>query len=784
MKNIRKLIFTLFFISGISGLMYEVVWVRMYSRIIGSTNYAISIVLAAFMGGLALGSLLFGKIIDKRKNKLLFFAILELGIGIIALLVTVTLPIFGPFYKHIYTMSGGAAGIAFFIRASLLFVYILIPATLMGGTLPVLISYLTDKFKTFGKDLSLLYGINTLGAVLGVVLSGYFTLGFFGERVTVIIGVMLNLIVAGIVLLIPSKEKNHALNNESHTRLSEEIQTYPENIRKIILVSIFLSGMTALAYEVIWSRQLILYLKTSIYAFSAMLATFLSGIGIGSMFITWKIKKIKNPLFIFGILEILIGIMSIINIYSFILIDNSLLLKLFGKTFAAIIIVFPLTFLFGAVFPVATLAFTKNSRKSGSSVGTLYGFNTIGNILGSILGGFILIPVIGSSNSIIILGFSNLIVGILLVFLDTRKAFAFRLKFAAAIPLTLLLSFGFIGTDPFIDLIAKRISLLAEKEGTSFSIYTNQESVQGTVTSFSIGDKKLLWINGVGMTVLCTDTKMMAHIPVALSPDPKEMLIIAFGMGTTPRSASLYKKLNVTAVEIVPEVYKCFPFYYTDAKEVVQRNNLKLVVDDGRNYLFLTNKKFDIITMDPSPPIWSSGTVNLYSKEFFELCKDHLTPHGIMCLWFPGDATEDEIKAVLRSFHSVFPHTQVWSGVRGWGFYFIGMPEGLEIKKEKFDNIFRNPVTHKDIFEFAHFDMFCKNADEILRLFLWDEKEVARHVQDFPLVTDDFPYTEFPMWRHDLDNFESWKPQKQLQYIKTLIYEYNLELEKRNKSSF
>ena len=773
MKNIRKLILSLFFVSGISGLMYEVVWVRMYSRIIGSTNYAISIVLAAFMGGLALGSILFGRISDRKKNKLDLFAYLELSVGLIACVVTLVLPLFGPFYKNIYLLSHGATGLAFFIRVSLLFLCILIPATFMGGTLPVLISYLSEKYKTFGKDLSLLYGINTLGAVFGVLISGYITLGALGERKTVFIGIVLNLAVAAAALVLSAVEKKKARKQASEFDISAEpltepLSSYSSSIRMTILASLFFSGMTALAYEVIWSRQLILYLKTSIYAFSAMLATFLTGIALGSIFVTRLVKKIRHPLFCFGIVEILIGTLSIISIYTFNFIDGLRILRLFGGIPAAVVIVMPLTFLFGAAFPIASLAYTKNTGKAGSSVGALYSSNTLGNIIGSLLGGFFLIPFIGSSRAIIVLGLANMLIGIMLVLLDKHKEQKIKIKVMLFLPIALLLALGLKGTDPFLDLIADRISRSAEIQKKSYKIFFNKEGVQGTTTSFEIGKNKFLWINGIGMTCLCTDTKIMAHLPVMLSPDPKEMLIIAFGMGTTPRSATLYQDLNVTTVEILPEVYECFRFYHPDAEQVLKRKNLHTIVGDGRNYLFLSDKKYDIISMDPAPPIWSQGTVNLYSREFFALCKQHLTPQGMMCLWFPGDATEDEVKAVLHSFYDVFPHTQVWTGIRGWGFYFVGMPEGLEINRSRFKKLFQRPEIYKDLTEYAHYDRTCQSAEQLLGLFMWDEKEVADIIKGFPIVTDDFPYTEFPIWRHDLYRYETWKPKKQIQYENSL----------------
>jgi spermidine synthase len=248
------------------------------------------------------------------------------------------------------------------------------------------------------------------------------------------------------------------------------------------------------------------------------------------------------------------------------------------------------------------------------------------------------------------------------------------------------------------------------------------------------------------MTALATETKLMAHLPLLFMQDPRECLIICFGMGTTLRSASLYPQLHTTAVELVPEVLQAFRFYHSDADEVLKRPNVTTLAADGRNYVLLSEKKYDLITIDPAPPIFSAGTVNLYTKEFLSLCREHLTPQGVMCLWVPG-RTRQEILSFLKTFRAVFPNASVWSGVHGWGFYLLGttQPVSWDLFEQNANKLFQNPTLVEDL---GQFDRDCVKLDQLRKLKLWTDGEIDRVSKDGLLVTDDFPFTEFPLWRY------------------------------------
>lgn len=740
---LKNVVFVLFFASGISGLIYEVVWLRILSRIIGVTAYATAVTLAAFMAGLALGSFIFGRFVDNRKDQLRIFALLQLWLAVFAAVTPIILTGSVAVYKFVSVITHQNTAAISMAKVVVSFLSLLVPTMLMGGTLPALTSFLVRRGGMFGKNFSLLYGLNTLGAVVGVVLSGFITIGAIGEWNTIFIGVSINLVVGFIAFVLHRSRTGFAEQagetSEAKVKsVSKRISMYPDKVRKIVLIVFMVSGFTALAYEVIWTRQLILFLLTSIYAFSGMLAVFLVGVALGSMLMNRFVDRLKTPLVVFAVLELVIGALSIFNLYLFGPLDGSVL----TKTLSPVVLVLPLTLLFGAIFPVASLCYAKSTDVAGTSVGVLYAFNAIGNVAGSLFAGFLFISLLGSSKTVIMLGFVNIALGLLLLWLEPDKSNSYKLKFLLIVPAAAFLALGFKDRDPFLSIIERRIA----KNAGHYEIYHNRETIQGTVTSFVKDGQKQLWINGYGQTILCTETKLMAHLSVMLADNPKEMLVICFGMGTTPTSACIYDDLNITCVELVPEVYKCFPYYHSDAQKVISRPGVRFIANDGRNFLLLSPDKYDIIIVDPSPPIYSAGTVNLYTREFFTLCKEHLTPGGVMCLWFPGGDRQDNL-SICKTFNSIFSNMTVWKGPHhGWGFYLFGTIAPTNVDRSKIERAFANPRLVKDLSEY---DNVCVTSEQLLNLYaLRDGNDLDNLTKTASIITDNYPYTEFPLWRN------------------------------------
>src|SRR5271157_1821172 len=549
----KHLVYMLFLVSGISGLIYEVVWLRMLTRITGVTIYATATVLAAFMSGLAMGSFLFGRFVDRREDALRIYAVLELLVACSALLVPLLFATCVPMYRYAYEISGESMVTGTVIRGITSFLSLLVPTTIMGGTLPVLTSCLVKRDNVFGRNFSILYGLNTLGAVCGVVMSGFVTIGELGEWNTIYIGVAINLLVAVMAYTVYVKDSKSTPDPAASAGISAasaaSISPYSDQVRSVVLIAFAASGFTALAYEVLWTRQLILFLETSIYAFSGMLAIFLTGIAVGSVAMNRMVDRLTNPLTFFGVLELVVGFLSILNLYLFLPFDSALArtwLGGFRPVLAAVVIVFPMTFVFGMIFPVAGRCYAKNVERTGASVGWLYGSNTVGSIFGSLCAGFVLVPVVGSTKTVIVLACINVALGLILLGLAAGRTKVQKLVLVSMVLVFGAIAMGSFGRDPFLATIERRIYGNKKTDGTASiaptpgtEIYLHKEGLEGTVTAFSQKHFKHLWINGVGMTFLCTETKLMAHLPLMFAKDPKELLIICFGMGTTVKSAAL-----------------------------------------------------------------------------------------------------------------------------------------------------------------------------------------------------------------------------------------------------
>jgi spermidine synthase len=246
------------------------------------------------------------------------------------------------------------------------------------------------------------------------------------------------------------------------------------------------------------------------------------------------------------------------------------------------------------------------------------------------------------------------------------------------------------------------------------------------------------------MTILLPVTKLMAHLPLALVNDPHDILVICFGMGTTARSASRHEGIQVHVVELVGAVLRCFDCFHADAHEVLAQSNVHTAVDDGRNYLLMHPQEYDVITIDPPPPLHSAGAVNLYTREFFQLCRDRLRPGGVLAMWIPPDSLS-EVKMITRSFLDVFEHVNGWAGPPPLsGILLLGSGRPLQHVREKVRQMYELPAVAADLREWGP---ELDHPEKVLQLYLADKRELSRFVAGVPLITDDSPYTEFPLWR-------------------------------------
>lgn len=731
-------LYALFFLSGISGLMYEVVWLRMLTRILGSTTYAVSTVLAAFMAGLALGSVLVGRFVDRVNRPLRLYALLELGIGLSAL-ATLGLPQrLLPVYQSIYDFAGGERAWLTAGQVVIALVVLLVPTALMGATLPTLCAYGTRRRLGFGRCVGMLYSLNTLGALVGVCSSGFVLLGIYGETITLAVGVLLNLLVAAAAWLV-SRTTSETSAAPAAAEPTDPAALYPANCRRAIVVTFALSGFTALGSEVVWSRMLLAYQGTSIYAFSSMLAVVLGGIGVGSLVGGKYLLRRRDPLHQLALVQLGIATAVVVALHLFRHLPYGMLLP-------PLILLGPLGILWGISFPLSAACYENAQQGKGRSIGELYAWNTVGCIAGSLGAGFVLVPWLGCSRAAASLAAVSLISGVWLLWVNPQRA-ARRRSGEVVLAGTCALLLVFVG-DPYYDVLHKE---MLDFYPSGIEVFSHTDEATATMTVFGRAggepNEKQLWVNGTGMTVLVPVTKLMAHLPLALADDPHDVLVICLGMGTSLRSAAAHPGVQIRVVELVPAVTRAFPFFHPDSPHLLEQPNVELVVDDGRNDLLMHPRRlYDVITLDPPPPLYAAGTVNLYSRDFLTLCRERLRAGGVLCVYIQPDSLTENLM-LFRTFLDVFEHVRVWTGPEPHrGYLMIGtrQPLAMESVPAKIRKLYENPAIAEDLRQWGD---SLDRPEKILDLYVSDGRDLRAACEHSPLITDDQPFTEFPLWR-------------------------------------
>lgn len=383
-----------------------------------------------------------------------------------------------------------------------------------------------------------------------------------------------------------------------------------------------------------------------------------------------------------------------------------------------------------------------------------YFANTAGAILGSVLTGFLFIPFLGVQPSIALLVLINGLTAIaLLVGSRMNAEGAARSRFAGMLAATALGLAILTGDNVFVRVLEDQIE---RRLGGGDVIYY-KEGVTATVSALEVGPRKdrLLLVNSIVMTGKGLTPKLMGHLPALLHPQPRKALVVCFGIGTTFRSLAAHG-LDVQGVELVPEEIETFPLFYKDARRVLDAPHHRIEINDGRNHLLLSRKTYDIITVDPSPPMYSSGTVNLLTPEFYRLCRRRLTEDGLMCMWFFLPTCRiSEFQMLLKSFMTVFPHTTLWEAPEIYGVMAIGAKHPLRIDRAEMARRIGQPAVQADVREALAADA-AFDAERLLSLFMFGRRRLWQMVKNGPDLTDDTPYIEHPLltwWRdpHRLD---------------------------------
>lgn len=747
-----------FFLSGLTALVYEIAFVRQLQLIFGSTLSAVSIVIAVFFGGLAIGAALIGPRAD-RHAPLRLYGLLEIGTGFWAIIAVIIIPIMRNVYASLTVSLQLPAGVQTLLQASMS-ILTLLPATiLMGATLPALSRGLTDTIGHRFRRIGTLYGINTIGATTGTLLCGFLLLEHLGYLKTIFAAMAVNLIIGfAAILLAPKKGQETAAKKPPATETPSRLPQPREHKLRIVLLSIAaISGFTALGYEVIWFRTLAFSVVTDTYAFALMLGVYLSGIGGGSMIAARRSQELKherneaNTWFELGVLEIAAAVMAALGFSILVwlntilpepaVMDSAYWVKTLGNTtLQALVLILPTTLVLGYVFPLIVSLYAGSIRQLAGQVGRITAVNTAAAIAGSLAAGFVLIPMVGIQIGLLILIGFSLTLGVM--------AFLFgpmgRRKRIVGITLILPVILAIISLFP----IRPHFGFLQIPSHEKAELLFYRESADGTVmVTEDRGDRSIrrLLINQqqATSTYLPGQRKnhLMGHLPLWACSGAKTALVICFGSGGTFGALGLYELDRVDCVEICAAVIDAASYFTEWNGNVLERRNVNIIIDDGRSYLLTTKEKYDIITLEPMHP-GLKGVSSLYSVEFYKEAKRKLNANGVLCQWIPlYSMSGQDARSLLATAVAVFPQSSLW--IVGSEGILLCARDSLTIDWSWLMKHIKDPRINQTLKK-----VYLDNYWTMLSGYLLGPKGLNQYTKNVPLVRDDRPYIEYSIPRH------------------------------------
>ncbi len=691
--------YLLFFVTGACSLMYQVLWARMFGLVFGNTLYASSAVLAAFMAGLALGSYLSGSLMRNRSDGLQVYAFLELSVGVLGVLMPfavqaasgIDIAVFRRFAPSYAALTG--------LRFAYSFILMVVPCTFMGATLPVLCSFSTDAAEGSRVSIGGLYGINTLGAFTGCFAGGFLFIGSIGISKTTYLAALLNAAVFATAWFMYArsvktpgavKAPEKKRRQEAAPRLPASAPAVPPapaghaGFGRILLAAYAASGFAALALEVGWTRSLVWVMGMDSYAFAAMLSVILAGIGIGSLLYPALTPRIKKPLVFIGWLQAAVGLFVVVSIFAIhgavgtrewlsALLNAAGLKALYRAVppytviqmaVSASILFIP-SLLMGLAFPAYAAAYIGIKGNPGKGIGNIYCANTLGAIAGSLAMGFFIIPRLGLLPSIAAMAAVYFCASLAVILGNSAEKPPRRLARGAAVlaaALLLVLSADMSFTSVLATTLGaeenrKDESIVYFKEHATGSVLVKQSRIMG----------KEMLIDGVQVASTgdfdLHSHLYPAHLMALLKKDLDDVLVIAFGAGGTSGSLLKYpevKRLDV--VEISEGVIEPAKRYFTEMNSNVFADpRLNLIIQDGKNFIKMTEKKYDVIYSGPIHPQSNQGSAALYTREYFRDCSAKLKKGGLQCLWLPLHmSSPDDFMAVLKAYLDVYPCVTLW----------------------------------------------------------------------------------------------------------------------------
>lgn len=723
----RRILFCLFFLSGFSSLVYQVVWTRMAFASFGIIMPVLSVVLSIFMLGLAVGSWLGGRQIaalvkQTGYSAAFFYGTAEFIIGLGAYIV----PELFALSERVLLPAGEMNSVKYLVLSAAALGASIFPwCVCMGVTFPFMMAYVCERESANAESFSFLYLANVLGAMFGCISTALVLVEILGFRNTLSVAAAANFAIAFVSWCLARAQKNRSPADVSVLAAAAAPVPIAEPAsRSMTKLILFSTGFISMSMEVVWSRAFAPALKTQVYSFALVVFTYLGATFAGSFVYRRNLrgKSVRST----GVLVAVLAVAALLPVLA----DDPRLIA--ENYWSAVMDMWSVVTLLASIIPFCgVLGYLTpklidefcagNPRRAGQA----YAINVLGCILGPLAACYLLLPNLSERYALIVLALPFVAFWVpLWPSVPGFKRAALSVTMAVALVLALFFSRDF--------------EWLLFSTGNHTIV--RRDYAASVIACGDTRTNKALLVNGVGMTVLTPITKFIAHLPLAFHQGPaKSMLIICFGMGTTYRSALTWG-VDTTAVELVPSVVQAFDFYHADAAQYVNDPRGHIIIDDGRRYLRRTDRKFDIIVVDPPPPIEAAGSSLLFSKEFYDLAIAHLQPHGIVQMWFPGGEMATA-RAVFRSMGESFPYVRGFSSVNNWGAHLLGSMDPLpDLTAGQL--IARMPDRAvKDLIEWAG----PTNAQTYMNIVLSREFSVFQSIGQDPtvVVTDDRPFNEY-----------------------------------------
>jgi spermidine synthase len=784
-QALYRIIFLFFFLSGLSSLVFEVLWERMLMQVFGSTSFAISTLLTAFMAGMALGSWIGGKYADDMKKPLLTYGFLEGGIGAYALVVPLLLDLLPTVYGAMFDTFLDNFYVFSLLRFVAVFLILLVPTTMMGATLPIVSQWVSRHQKMFQGSIGLLYGVNTFGACVGCAIAGFVLLPWLGLSTTNVTFAIVNFALCGIVVLAHrfglddleagSFEEDEAdvgeleELEEVYGHVSETSEPIPRWAVWAALGSFAVFGAISMSYQVLWTRAFVIILGSSTYSFTIILTAFLIGLSGGSAALSPLVKRIKRPLFWLGLVQM--GVAASATIAFFVL--DKLPVWLFHRLreqitdpneiyvyyffLVGVVVLIP-TFLQGMTFPLVIRAAVQDRERSGKLVGTAYAFNTGGSIIGSFAAGFILMPWIGLNAAITAVIVLNLVVAIAIAAVELRLVHTVRKL--AYVGLAAVMAVGVFFASPSIDRIGLTRGMFRAyfarelfdpeklaKDSPELVFY--EDGLNATITVEKRGELYTLKANGKPEASDGADMAtqvivgLMPYIVRAERPDvevgDEESVMIGFGSGVTAGAALQWPLGTLEVIEIEEAMIEASHFFDHVNNKPLEDQRMTVIESDGRNYLEYTDKKYDVIVSEPSNP-WIAGVSALFTVEHFRRAKGHLEPGGVFGQWVQlYEMRPDNVKVIIATFLDVFPHVQAFSSKpKSTDIILVGSDEPIPVPNGGYERAWSIDSVREELQRVG-----IRHPDEFYGLMFMSEEELHQFAEGAPLNTDDNGLLEF-----------------------------------------